>query len=76
MLCFIFLPRGGHQDEASYYKEFLIDSIMIGRQIHLGYLMMMHMIACYESMSCVLPYNHFLSRVFKDADIDLSREKL
>ena len=31
MLCFIFLPRGGHRDEVSYYKAFLIDSILTRR---------------------------------------------
>ena len=35
---------------------------------------MMHMIACCESTTRVLPYGHFLSQVFKDASIDLSRE--
>ena len=45
MLCFIFLAWGGHRDKASYYKTFLIDSIMTKRRIHLGYLMMIHMIA-------------------------------
>ena len=34
----------------------------------------MHMIACCESMTRVLPYGRFLTRVFKDVDIDLSRE--
>ena len=32
------------------------------------------MIACCESTTRVLPYDHFLSQVFKDADIDLSKE--
>ena len=35
---------------------------------------MMHMIACCESTTQVLPYGCFLSQVFKDANIDLSRE--
>ena len=47
---------------------------MTGRQIHVGYLMMMHMISCCESMTHVLPYGCFLTRVFKDAEVDLSRE--
>ncbi|KAL6336078.1 hypothetical protein AAG906_010350 [Vitis piasezkii] len=42
--------------------------------IHLGYLMMMHMIACCESTTRVLSYGHFLTRVFKDVGINLSRE--
>ena len=70
----IFLPRGGHRDMVSYYEAFFIDSILIGRRIHLGYLMIMHMISCCESMTCVLPYGHFLTRVFKDVSVDLSRE--
>ena len=74
MLCSIFLPRGGHRDEVSYYAAFLIDSILTGKQIHLGYLMMMYMIACCESTTRVLPYGRFLTRVFKDANIDLSKE--
>ena len=34
---------------------------------------MMHMIACCERTT-QLPYGHFLSQVFKDASIDLSKE--
>ena len=74
MICSILLPQGEHKDEVSYYEEFLVDSILTGRRIHLGYLMMMHMISCCESMTCVLPYGCFLTRVFKDVGVDLSRE--
>ena len=48
---------------------------MMGRRIDVGYVMMMHMIACYENSTHVLPYGHFLTRVFKDAGVDLSREQ-
>ena len=44
--------------------------ILTRRRIHLGYLMMMHMISCCESMTRVLPYG----RVFKDVGVDWSRE--
>ena len=37
--------------------------------------MMMHMISCCKSTTQVLPYGRFLTRVFKDAGVDLSREK-
>ena len=37
--------------------------------------MMMHMLACCESSTRVLPYGRFLTRVFKDAGVDLSREQ-
>ena len=72
MICSILLPQGGHRDEVSYYEAFLMDSILMGRRIHLRYLMMMHMISCSESATRVLPYGHFLTRVFNDAGVDLS----
>ena len=34
----------------------------------------MHIIACCESMTRVFSYGRFLSRVFKDSNIDLSRK--
>ncbi|RVX10230.1 hypothetical protein CK203_016183 [Vitis vinifera] len=74
MVCSILLPRGGHRDEVSYLEAFIVDSILTGRQIHVGYLMMMHMISCCESKTRVLPYGRFLTRVFKDVGVDLSRE--
>ena len=40
----------------------------------MGYLMMMHMISCCESMTRVLPYDCFLTKVFKNVRVDLSRE--
>ncbi|KAL6349634.1 hypothetical protein AAG906_035795 [Vitis piasezkii] len=73
-VCSILLPRGGHRDEVSYLEAFIVDSILIGRRIHVGYLMMMHMISCCESKTRVLPYGRFLTKAFKDAGVDLSRE--
>ena len=40
----------------------------------MGYLMMMRMISCCESTTLVLSYGCFLTRVFKDVRVDLSRE--
>ena len=74
MICSILLPQGGHQDEVSYLEAFLVNSILTGRWIHVGYLMMMRMISYYESTTHVLPYGLFLTRVFKDVKVDLSRE--
>ena len=74
MICFILLPQGGHRDEVSYPKAFIVDSILIERLIHVGYLMMMHMISCCENTTRVLPYDCFLTRVFKDTRVDLSKE--
>ena len=74
MTCSILLPRGGHRDEVSYFEAFFVDSILTGSRIHFGYLMMMHMISCCESTTRVLPYGRFPTRVFKDVEVDLSRE--
>ena len=74
MLCFIFLPQGRHQDKVSYYETFLINSILTRRRIHLGYLTMMHMIACCKNITRVLTYGSFLTKVFNNADVDLSRK--
>ena len=74
MICSILLPRGGHRDEVSYYEAFLVDSLLTGRRILVGYVMMRHMMSCCESTTRVLPYGRFLTRVFKDAGVDLSRE--
>ena len=70
----ILLPQGGHQDEVSYLESFIVDSIFTRKRIHVGYLMMMHMISYVESTTRVLPYNRFLTQVFKDVGVDLSRE--
>ncbi|KAL6337897.1 hypothetical protein AAG906_002362 [Vitis piasezkii] len=69
MICSILLPRGGHQDEVSYLEAFLMDYILTRRRIHVGYLLMMHIISCYESTTRLLPYGRFLTRVFKDVGI-------
>lgn len=74
MIFSILLPRDRHQDEVSYFEAFLIDSILMGGRIHLKYLIMMHMISCCKSTTCVLLYDRFLTKVFKDARVDLSRE--
>ena len=74
MICSILLPQGGHRDEVSYLEAFIVDSILTERLIHVGYLMIMHMISYCESTTRVLPCDRFLTQVFKDVEVDLSRE--
>ncbi|KAL6331915.1 hypothetical protein AAG906_020264 [Vitis piasezkii] len=59
----------GKSIDSTMYRG-MIDSILTGRRIHMGYLMMMHMISCCESTTHVLPYDRFLTRVFKDVGND------
>ena len=40
------LPRAGHKDEVTYLESFITDSILMGHQLHLGHIIIRHMIAC------------------------------
>ena len=51
-----------------------MDLILTRRWIHLGYLMMMHIIVCCESKTRVFPYSRFFALVFKEVGINLSKE--
>ncbi|RVX13814.1 hypothetical protein CK203_010138 [Vitis vinifera] len=73
-LCGLADPQGMGKPSAHSLTAFIVDSILTGRRIHVGCLMMMHMISCVESSTHVLPYDRFLTCAFKDARVDLSRE--
>ncbi|KAL6321490.1 hypothetical protein AAG906_018459 [Vitis piasezkii] len=62
MICSILLPRGGHRDEVSYLEAFIMDSILTGRRIHVGYLMMMHMISALRALPSFQGYRVDLTR--------------
>ena len=53
----------------------MIDAILIRHRIFLGFIMMHHMMSYCESMTKVLPYRRFLTKVFKEFKIDLTCEK-
>ena len=46
----------------------------MGHRVNFGYTMLNHMIACCESTTRVLPYGHFLKKVFREFGLDLSTE--
>ena len=71
---FSIIPRGGHKEELSYLEAFLVDSLLMGRRVNLGNIMLNHMIACCESTTRVFPYGRFFMKVFKEFDLDLSIE--
>ena len=68
------LPRGGHRDEVSYFEAFVIDSMVVRRRLHLGHMIIQHMIANCRKMGCILPYGHLLTKVFQAFGIDLNIE--
>ena len=74
IITFSIIPQGGHKEELSNLEAFFVDSLLMGRGVNLGYIMLNHMITCWESMTQVLPYGRFLTKVFKEFGLDLSIE--
>ena len=72
IITFSIVSRGGHKEELSYLEAFLVDSLLMGCRVNLGYIRLNHMIACCESTTQVLPYGHFLMKVFKEFGLNLS----
>ena len=72
IITFSFIPRGGHREKLSYLEAFLVDSLLMGRRVNLGYIMINHMIVCCKSTTQVLPYGRFLMKVFREFGLDLS----
>ena len=68
------LPRGGHMSEPSYFDLWLVDSILSGRKVNLGYLILQHMANVLSSTHSVLPYGMILSTVFQAFDLNLDSE--
>lgn len=76
MISRIFISKKGHQDEVSYYEVFLIDSILTRERINLGFIILLHLVACCESKSKVLTYGRFFTKVFKKFGVYyLTRER-
>ena len=58
----------------SYLEAVFVDSLLTGRRVNLGYIMLNHMISYCESTTQVLPYGCFLMKVFKEFGLYLSTE--
>ena len=69
-----FLPRGSHRDEVSYMEAFVIDSIRKERQLHIGHIIIQHMITCCKKKGKILPYGLIVTLVFQAMGINLSRK--
>ena len=74
VIAYPIVPQGGHKDELYYFEAFFVDSLLMGHKINIGYIMLIHMIACCESTTRVLLYGLFLMKVFKEFGLDLSSE--
>ena len=68
------LSQGGHRSEPSYMDLWLRDSILCGRKVNLGFLVIQHMTNILASAHSVLPYDMFLTTIFQHFEIDLDGE--
>lgn len=74
MISCIFIRKGGHRDDVSYFKGFLVDSILTEQKINMGYIIFLHMRACLESTTSLLSYGMFITKIMKFFNVNLSRE--
>ena len=68
------LPRGGHKSEPSYMDLWLVDSILCGRKVNLGFLIIQHMANGLSSVNSVILYGMLLTTIFCHFDLDLDGE--
>ena len=66
------LPVGGHRSEPFYFDLWLVDCILCGRKVNLGYLMVQQMSNLLTSAHGILPYGMILTTLFRACHIDLS----
>ena len=74
MITYIFIPKGGHQDDVSFLEAFLVDNILIERKVNMGYIIFRHMKACSLSEDSVLPYGMFITKIVKYFNVNLRNE--
>ena len=67
-------PKGGHQDDVSFLKAFLVDSILTERKVNMGYIFFWHMKASSLSEDSVLPYDMFITKIVKYFNVNLRNE--
>ena len=58
------IPTGGHRSEPSYFDLWLVDCILCGRKVNLGYLMVQQMSNLLTSVHDILPYGMVLTLMF------------
>ncbi|KAJ9673095.1 hypothetical protein PVL29_026395 [Vitis rotundifolia] len=74
MISYIFILKGGHRDDVSFLEAFLVDNILIKRNINMGYIIFRHMKACSFSEDSVLPYSMFITKIVKYFNVNLRNE--
>ncbi|KAH9671118.1 hypothetical protein KPL70_017229 [Citrus sinensis] len=74
LLCIIqsiVLPRSGHLDEVSHIDVAMIDCILRGRPVNLGYSIIRTMLSIPALITRSLPYGHFITRILKFFEVPI-----
>ncbi|KAH9670880.1 hypothetical protein KPL70_017145 [Citrus sinensis] len=67
----IVLPRSGHLDEVSHMDVAMIDCILRGRPVDLGYSIVRTMLSIPALITRSLPYGHFITRILKFFEVPI-----
>ncbi|KAH9716551.1 hypothetical protein KPL71_021497 [Citrus sinensis] len=67
----IVLPRSGHLDEVSHMDVAMIDCILRGRPINLGYSIIRTMLSILALITRSLSYGHFITRILKFFEVPI-----
>ncbi|KAH9801446.1 hypothetical protein KPL71_001040 [Citrus sinensis] len=67
----IVLPRSGHLDEVSHMDVAMIDYILRGRLVDLGYSIIRTMLSIPALITRSLPYGHFITRILKFFEVPI-----
>ncbi|KAH9743821.1 hypothetical protein KPL70_003436 [Citrus sinensis] len=67
----IVLPRLGHLDEVSHMDVAMIDCILRGRPVDLGYSIVRTMLSIPALITRSLPYGHFITRILKFFEVPI-----
>ncbi|KAH9680653.1 Integrase catalytic domain-containing protein [Citrus sinensis] len=67
----IVLPRSGHLDEVSHMDVAMIDCILRGRPVDLGYSIIRTMLSIPALITRSLPYGHFITRILKFFEVPI-----
>ncbi|KAH9763010.1 hypothetical protein KPL70_001029 [Citrus sinensis] len=67
----IVLPRSGHLDEVSHMDVAMIDYILRGRLVDLGYSIIRTMLSIHALITRSLPYGHFITRILKFFEVPI-----
>ncbi|KAH9750253.1 hypothetical protein KPL71_013814 [Citrus sinensis] len=67
----IVLPRSGHLNEVSHMDVAMIDCILRGRPVDLGYYIVRTMLSIPALITRSLPYDHFITRILKFFEVPI-----